>query len=126
MTFSQSYPVVPAIPGNAGSVSPGSLLETILSAHTVPYRHVHAIWTSGLPLPHFFQWPWADQLGLYVFAAIVILLVLNIRSDPTRRGLVGRLLLAFVASIPFGLGWLVLGPVIAASLYTSYRDIFFD
>src|SRR5262249_39664681 len=35
------------------------------------------------------------------------------------------LLLAFVASIPFGLGWLVLGPVIAASLYTSYRDIFF-
>ncbi|HJY77071.1 MAG TPA: BPSS1780 family membrane protein [Burkholderiales bacterium] len=36
------------------------------------------------------------------------------------------LLLAFVASIPFGLGWLVLGPVIAASLYTSYRDIFFD
>ena len=36
------------------------------------------------------------------------------------------LLLSFVASIPFGLGWLVLGPVIAASLYTSYRDIFFD
>ena len=36
------------------------------------------------------------------------------------------LLLAFVASLPFGLGWLVLGPVIAASLYTSYRDIFFD
>ena len=36
------------------------------------------------------------------------------------------LLLSFVASIPFGLGWLVLGPVLAASLYTSYRDIFFD
>jgi len=36
------------------------------------------------------------------------------------------LLLSFVASIPFGLGWLVLGPVIAATLYTSYRDIFFD
>jgi uncharacterized membrane protein len=35
-------------------------------------------------------------------------------------------LLAFVASIPFGLGWLVLGPVMAASLYTGYRDIFFD
>jgi len=34
--------------------------------------------------------------------------------------------LAFVASIPLGLGWLVLGPVMAASLYTSYRDIFFD
>lgn len=36
------------------------------------------------------------------------------------------LLLALIASIPFGLGWLVLGPVMAASLYTSYRDIFFD
>ena len=33
---------------------------------------------------------------------------------------------AIIASIPFGLGWLVLGPVIAASLYTGYRDIFFQ
>ncbi|MFL6572021.1 MAG: BPSS1780 family membrane protein [Burkholderiales bacterium] len=36
------------------------------------------------------------------------------------------MLLGFVASIPLGLGWLVLGPVMAASLYASYRDIFFD
>ena len=35
-------------------------------------------------------------------------------------------LLAMLASIPFGLGWLVLGPVLAASLYTGYRDIFFQ
>jgi uncharacterized membrane protein len=34
--------------------------------------------------------------------------------------------LAIVASIPFGLGWLVLGPVLVASLYTAYRDIFFS
>lgn len=32
---------------------------------------------------------------------------------------------ALVASIPFGLGWLVLGPVMAASVYTAYRDIYF-
>jgi hypothetical protein len=32
---------------------------------------------------------------------------------------------AIVASIPFGLGWLVLGPLIAASVYTAYRDIYF-
>jgi uncharacterized membrane protein len=31
-----------------------------------------------------------------------------------------------VASIPFLLGWLVLAPVIAASVYTSYRDIYFS
>lgn len=32
---------------------------------------------------------------------------------------------AIVASIPFGLGWLVLGPVLGISLYTAYRDIFY-
>ena len=33
-------------------------------------------------------------------------------------------LLMIVATVPLGLGWLVLGPVMAASVYTSYRDIF--
>jgi uncharacterized membrane protein len=33
--------------------------------------------------------------------------------------------LAIVASIPLGLGWLVLGPVLAISVYTAYRDIFY-
>ncbi len=33
---------------------------------------------------------------------------------------------SIVASIPFGLGWLVLGPVITASIYTAYRDIYFS
>jgi uncharacterized membrane protein len=40
-------------------------------------------------------------------------------------GLVG-LGLAFVATIPLLLGWLVLGPVTIASLYTSYCDIYED
>jgi hypothetical protein len=31
-----------------------------------------------------------------------------------------------VASIPVFLGWLVLGPVIVASIYTAYRDIYLD
>ena len=33
---------------------------------------------------------------------------------------------AFVATLPLGLGWLVLGPVVAASVYTAYRDIYFN
>jgi uncharacterized membrane protein len=33
--------------------------------------------------------------------------------------------LAIVASIPVFLGWLVLTPVLAASVYTAYRDIFY-
>lgn len=32
--------------------------------------------------------------------------------------------LAIVASIPVGLGWLVLGPMTVASVYTAYRDIY--
>jgi len=34
------------------------------------------------------------------------------------------LVLAIAASIPLGLGWLVLGPVLGGSVYASYRDIF--
>jgi len=34
--------------------------------------------------------------------------------------------LAIVASIPLALGWLVLGPMTIASVYTAYRDIYFS
>jgi len=34
--------------------------------------------------------------------------------------------LGILASIPLGLGWLVLGPVTVASVYAAYRDIFGD
>ena len=40
-------------------------------------------------------------------------------------GLIG-LLLAIVASIPLGLGWLVLAPVSVATIYASYCDMFED
>lgn len=35
------------------------------------------------------------------------------------------LVLAFIASIPFGLGLLVLAPVMVASVYVAYRELFF-
>lgn len=34
--------------------------------------------------------------------------------------------LAMVAAIPFGLGWLVLAPVVFGSVYAAYRDIYFE
>jgi uncharacterized membrane protein len=33
---------------------------------------------------------------------------------------------SIIASLPLMLGWLVLGPVTAASIYTAYKDIYFD
>lgn len=36
------------------------------------------------------------------------------------------LLLAFLAAIPFGLGFLVLGPVTFGAIYASYMDVFAD
>lgn len=35
------------------------------------------------------------------------------------------LVFAIPATLPFGLGWLLLGPVVMVSMYMSYRDIFF-
>lgn len=35
------------------------------------------------------------------------------------------LIAAVIACIPFMLGWLILGPVMAASIYTAYQDIYF-
>jgi uncharacterized membrane protein len=51
----------------------------------------------------------------------------NLRNIPplTIYGLIG-IGLAIVASIPFLLGWLVLAPVFATSVYASYKDIFGD
>lgn len=34
------------------------------------------------------------------------------------------MVLSVLASLPLLLGWQVLGPVLAASLYTSYKDIY--
>jgi hypothetical protein len=34
------------------------------------------------------------------------------------------MVLCFFAALPVGLGFLVLGPVLAGSVYASYRDIF--
>jgi uncharacterized membrane protein len=36
------------------------------------------------------------------------------------------MVLSIVATIPLGLGWLVLGPVAVASVYVAYRDIYGD
>jgi uncharacterized membrane protein len=40
-------------------------------------------------------------------------------------GIVGFILM-IIATLPFALGWLVLGPVLFGTIYASYKDIFLD
>ncbi len=36
------------------------------------------------------------------------------------------LILGIIATIPLGLGWFILGPILTASIYAAYREIFTD
>ena len=36
------------------------------------------------------------------------------------------LVASIIATLPLMLGWLVLGPILVASIYTAYRDIYLD
>jgi hypothetical protein len=113
--------------GLIGRVSPGSLFETILSAHTVPYRVVGQTWTSGNPLPHIWQWQWRELLGLFVFAAILAFLMLRGRRGAARRPLVFRMVLAFAAFVLVESVLLLrLSPwIVEVNYYAAFSSLFF-
>jgi hypothetical protein len=108
-------------------VSPGALLETMLSAHTVPYRLVRHTWTSGDPLPHIWQWRWADQLGLLAFAGIVLFLFRRARRDAVRSRLLLRIVLAFAAFVVVESVLLLrLSPwIVEVNYYAAFSSLFF-
>jgi hypothetical protein len=111
-----------------GNVSPGSLLETILSAHTVLYRYIQNIWSSGNPLPHFWQWRRTDQLGLYVFFGILLFLVLNSRRDAARKYLLVRVGLSFALFIIIESVMLLRGVspwIVEVNYYAAFSSLFF-
>ena len=93
------------------------------------------------------QSPWVRLMPLFGFGAVVALalagtmiwLVRNQEGELAQalgEGLAAGIplllvvfalvlvVLMIVASIPLGLGWLLLGPVLLASFYTGYRDVF--
>ncbi|MEH2483555.1 hypothetical protein V1282_006912 [Nitrobacteraceae bacterium AZCC 2146] len=110
------------------NVSPGSLLETILSAHTVLHRFVQNIWSSGNPLPHFWAWRWSDQLGLYVFFAILLFLVLNARRDASRKYQLVRIGIAFALFIVVESVMLLRGVspwIVEVNYYAAFSSFFF-
>jgi hypothetical protein len=123
MFLTASKPVAALI----SNLSPGTLLETMLSAHTVPYRLVLHTWTSGNPLPHIWQWRWADQLGLAVFVGIVLFLIWQSRRDPDRSRLLLRIALAFAAFVVVESVLLLrLSPwIVEVNYYAAFSSLFF-
>lgn len=79
--------------------APFSLLETILSVHGVPCRHVYARWTADHPMPHFHRWPRGDRLGLYFYGTLLLIPMVVLVKDRVRLGLCLRVVVAFAAFV---------------------------
>ena len=77
-----------------------------------------AMWFAG-PLIVLAQFDLVTALKTSFFACLKNILPFLVWS-------VVLLFLALFATIPLALGWLLLGPVFMASIYTSYRDIFHE
>src|SRR2546423_1197717 len=89
---------------------PGAWIALVIVALLLPL--FMALW-SAPALAMFHQQGPAEAMKASFVACLKTILPFLVYS-------VIALLLALIASIPLGLGWLVLGPVMAASLYTSY------
>ena len=69
--------------------------------------------------------------GLVVMRGVAPVEAMRLSFDASLKNLVPFLLYgliyivaSIVASIPFGLGWLVLGPLVMLTVYVSYKDVF--
>ncbi len=105
--------------GQGGMAGPGLLMGVVaaLVALAISVPLYMALWFAPA-LVTFHDYAPVQALKTSFFAClrnIVPFLVYGIVA----------MLLAMVALIPFGLGLLVLMPVIIASVYTAYRDVFF-
>lgn len=113
MSGSDTGAIMGGMAGMSLSMLAGLLLVTAL---TVPIAA--AIWFAPALIVFRGMVPW-DAL-----TASFVACLRNVMPF-TAYGIV-VLVLAVLATVPLGLGWLVLGPVVAASVYTAYRDIFGD
>lgn len=102
----------------AQAVSPAAGLLGLLIVLAVLVPTMAAIWLAP-PLVALHDVPALEAMKMSLVGCLKNILPFLV------YGLLG-LVLAFLASLPLLLGWLVLVPVIAISVYTAYRDIFSD
>jgi uncharacterized membrane protein len=107
--------------GNADPAAVAAMGITMLLAVLVMFALMlpiyMALWFS-YPLVMFNDFAVGQALKTSFFACLKNILPFLVYG-------IAAMVLAVAASIPLGLGWLVLGPVLMASLYTSYRDVFY-
>lgn len=117
----------------------GAAMQLMMKAHTDPLVLTHSLgllFSIGvvaalLLLPLGMAYYFAPALialgGQRPLAAMRMSIVACLRNAlPLLIYSLVLMVLAVLASLPFGLGWVVLLPVLIASLYASYRDIFHD
>ena len=90
------------------------LVALVVAAVSIPIYM--ALWFAA-PLVMFHGMKPVDALKASFFGCLKNVIAFLLYS-------IVLLVLAVVATIPFGLGWLVLAPVLIASIYTAYRDIY--
>ena len=79
--------------------APFSLLETIVSVHGVPHRHVTAVGPARVRSGTSVRWKLTDQLGLYFYLTCLGIPFLRLRKDPAWYGLNKRLFAAFAVFV---------------------------
>jgi len=103
--------------GQPGGVNPMSILLAVLIALALFIPVAMAMWFAPA-LVALNDFAVGDALKASFFASLKNFIPFLVYG----AALLG---LGIVASIPIMLGWFVLGPMIIASIYTAYRDIFY-
>ena len=104
--------------GEIGAAQAGGMMIGVLLALALLIPVIAAYWFA-VPLVTLNNIAPVEALKLSFFGCFKNIIPFLI------YGLIG-LVIAFVATLPLALGWLVAAPVFMASLYTGYRDIYYE
>jgi len=105
-----------SVPDSAAMPMAGVGIFGILALFVL-YLAIFAVLAFAIPLVYFRGVPIGDAIMASIRGTLANLVPLIVFS-------VIYLVLAVIAMIPFGLGFLILGPVVFGAMYGAYREIF--